>query len=93
MINWKVRIKNPLFWAEIAMSIIVPILAYLGLKTEDLNSWQALGDVLFKAISSPYILGMVIVSVYNAIADPTTSGFTDSKRALTYTKPNNDKEE
>lgn len=93
MINWKVRIKNPLFWAEIAMSIIVPILAYLGLKTEDLTSWQALGDVLFKAISSPYILGMVIVSVYNAITDPTTSGFTDSKRALTYTKPNNDKEE
>ena len=93
MINWKVRIKNPLFWAEIAMSIIVPILAYLGLKTEDLTSWQALGGVLFKSISSPYILGMVIVSVYNAITDPTTSGFTDSKRALTYTKPNNDKEE
>ena len=38
------------------------------------------------------ILSLVIVSVYNAITDPTTTGFTDSKRALTYDTPNSDKE-
>lgn len=92
MINWKVRIRNPLFWAELVMSVIVPILAYLGLTAEDLSTWQALGVVLLKAISSPYILALVLVSVYNAITDPTTTGFTDSKRALSYTKPNDDKE-
>ena len=93
MLNWKVRVKNPMFWAQIVLSIIMPILAYMGLTAEDLSSWAALGDVLLKAISSPYILGLVIVSMYNAITDPTTTGFADSKRALTYDKPNNDKEE
>lgn len=92
MINWKVRLKNPMFWAQLVLSVIMPILAYLGLTAEDLNSWTMLGEVLLQAISSPYILGLVIVSVYNAITDPTTSGFTDSKRALTYTKPNSDKD-
>ena len=92
MINWKVRLKNPMFWAQLVMSVLMPILAYLGLTAEDLSSWAALGDVLLKAVSSPYILGLVIVSVYNAITDPTTSGFSDSRRALTYSRPNNDKE-
>lgn len=92
MINWKVRLKNPMFWAQLVLSVIMPILAYLGLTVEDLNSWTMLGEVLLQAISSPYILSLVIVSVYNAITDPTTSGFTDSKRALTYTKPNSDKD-
>ena len=91
MINWKVRMKNPMFWAQILLSVIMPILAYLGLTTEDLSSWAKLGDVLVKAVSSTYILGLVLVSVYNAITDPTTTGFTDSKRALTYNKPNDDK--
>ncbi len=93
MINWKVRLKNPLWWTQIVLAIIMPILAYLGLSAEDLNTWSALGNVLLQAISSPYILAMVVVSVYNAITDPTTTGFADSKRALTYDKPNNDKEE
>lgn len=93
MINWKVRLKNPLWWAQIVLAIITPILAYLGLSAEDLNTWSALGNVLLQAISSPYILAMVVVSVYNAITDPTTTGFADSKRALTYDKPNNDREE
>ena len=84
--------RNPMFWAQILLSVITPILAYLGLTAEDLSSWSVLGEVLIKAVSSPYILSLVIVSVYNAITDPTTTGFTDSKRALTYDTPNSDKE-
>ena len=90
MINWKVRMRNPMFWAQILLSVIMPILSYLGLTAEDLSSWSVLGEVLIKAVS--YILSLVIVSVYNAITDPTTTGFTDSKRALTYDTPNDDKE-
>lgn len=92
MINWKVRLKNPIFWAQLALSVIMPILAYLGLTAEDLSSWAKLGEILLRAVSSPYILGLVLVSVYNAIIDPTTTGFTDSKRALTYDRPNDDKD-
>ena len=34
MINWKVRLKNPLWWAQIVLAIIMPILVYLGLSAE-----------------------------------------------------------
>ena len=91
-INWKVRIKNPSFWVSIAIAIITPILAYMGLTAQDLTTWAALGNVLLQAVSNPYILLLVAVSVYNAVVDPTSTGITDSARALTYENPNNIKE-
>jgi len=86
-INWKVRIKNPLFWVQIGIAILMPILAYLGLSVEDLTTWGKVGQVLLEAISNPYVLGLVVVSVFNAIQDPTTKGLSDSTNALTYTEP------
>ena len=86
-INWKVRVKNPLFWAEIAAAILLPILAYLGLSWQDMTSWKALGDVFVKAVQNPVIIVATIVSVWNAITDPTTKGISDSDQAMTYEKP------
>ena len=88
MINWKVRIKNPVFWVQIAVAIVLPILAYLGLSWDDMTSWAALGGIFLEAIKNPVILASVIVSVWNAINDPTTKGLADSARAMTYDKPN-----
>lgn len=85
--NWKVRFKNPLFIAQIILSVLTPILAYAGLTVKDLTTWQALGDLLMGALSNPYVLGLVVVSVFNAVTDPTTSGVKDSEQVLTYTKP------
>lgn len=85
--NWKVRFKNPLFIAQIILAVLTPILAYAGLTVKDLTTWQALGDLLIGALSNPYVLGLVVVSVFNAVTDPTTSGVADSEQALTYTKP------
>ena len=87
-INWKVRFRNPLFWAEIVAAIMLPILAYLGLSWEDMTSWAALGGVFVEAVKNPVIVVSVIVSVWNAVNDPTTKGMADSARALTYDKPN-----
>lgn len=87
-INWKVRFKNPLFYAQLGLSILMPLLTYAGLTLQDITTWAKLGDVLLQAIMNPYVLGLVAVSVYNAIIDPTTSGFGDSSKALTYNKPN-----
>lgn len=87
-INWKVRLQNPLFIAQLVMSVLLPILTYLGLTVEDMTSWGVLGNALFEAVKNPYVLGLVIVSVFNAINDPTTSGITDSTKALTYNEPN-----
>ena len=91
-INWKVRIKNPLFWVQIVMSILLPILGYMGLTVEDLTSWSVLGNALLQALYNPYVLGLVVVSVFNAITDPTTKGVSDSATALTYTEPKEEKE-
>lgn len=85
--NWKVRIKNPLFIAQMILAVLTPILAYAGLTVKDLTTWQALGDLLVGALSNPYVLGLVVVSVFNAVTDPTTSGVKDSEQALTYTQP------
>ena len=87
-INWKVRIKNPLFWGQVVLAILTPILGYLGLTAQDITSWPKLGEILLCAIQNPYVLTLVAVSVFNAVTDPTTKGVSDSSNALTYTKPN-----
>ena len=85
--NIKVRVKNPVFWVQIFLSILTPILAYAGLTTQDLTTWAKLGEVLIMALSNPYVLGLVALSVWDALNDPTTKGITDSKRAMEYEKP------
>lgn len=93
MINWKVRMRNPLFWVQVILAVLMPILAYMGLTVEDLTSWAILGETLFEAVKNPYVLGLVVVSVWNAINDPTTAGVADSNLAMTYVKPHSDKGE
>ena len=89
--NLKVRFKNPVFIAQFILAILTPILAYAGLTVQDLTSWSALGEILLGAIKNPYVLGLIAVSVWNALNDPTTSGITDSNLAMTYEKPKKDK--
>lgn len=89
--NLKVRFKNPVFIAQLVLAILAPILAYAGLTYQDITTWETLGKLLLGAISNPYILGVIAVSVWNALNDPTTSGVSDSARAMTYTVPNKEK--
>ena len=86
-INFKVRFKNPIFIAQLLLAIFTPILAYAGLTAQDLTSWKALFELIIGAVSNPYVLGLVVVSVWNALNDPTTSGVSDSTNALTYKTP------
>lgn len=90
--NWKIRIKNPSFWVSVVIAIVTPVLAYFGLTAQDMTSWSAIWDVVVQAVSNPYVLLMAAVSVYNAVVDPTTTGVTDSSRALQYDTPNNIKD-
>ena len=85
--NFKVRFKNPVFIAQLILAILTPILAYAGLTFQDMTSWAALGEILLGAIRNPYVLGLIVVSVWNALNDPTTAGITDSTLAMTYDKP------
>ena len=86
-INWKVRVKNPIFWANIGLAIVLPILTYFGLNWSDMTTWAAFGNIFVEAVKNPVVVVAVLVSVWNAIVDPTTAGVSDSKLALTYTKP------
>lgn len=86
-INLKVRFKNPVFIANLAMAILLPILTYMGLSWEDMTTWAALGKVFVSAIQNPVVVVSVVVSVWNALNDPTTAGISDSTRAMTYTEP------
>lgn len=88
-INWKVRFnkENKVFLARIILAIFVPILTYFGLKAEDLTTWQAIADLLVKAISNPYVVGITLVNIINVIPDPTTKGLSDSSVAMSYLKP------
>lgn len=86
-INWKVRFKNPVFLAQLAMAVLLPILTYMGLSWEDMTTWASLGEVFVAAVKNPVIVVSVLVSVWNAINDPTTSGLSDSTNAMTYIEP------
>lgn len=87
MINWKVRVKNPVWWIQIILAILTPILAYMGITAEALTSWPYLLEVLVGAVKNPYVLALVVISVWNASNDPTTSGLSDSKQAMLYVAP------
>ena len=85
--NLKVRFKNPVFIVQLILAILAPILTYAGLTFQDLTSWAILGKVLIEALQNPYVLGLIAISTWNALNDPTTEGITDSKLAMTYDKP------
>lgn len=85
--NLKVRLKNPVFILQIVLAVLTPILAYAGITASDITTWGKLCELLFNAISNPYVLGLVGVSVWNALNDPTTKGIKDSISALSYTQP------
>ena len=87
MINWKLRFKNPMFVVQLVLSIVIPIVGYFGMEVKDLTSWSIVGDLFLQAISNPYVLSLIVVSVYNAVLDPTTKGVKDSDRALNRVKP------
>ena len=82
MINWKARIKNKLYWAELipALALLVQAVASLFGWTLDLTSLVgkilAVVDAVFAVLM---ILGIVV--------DPTTEGVRDSKLAMTYNEP------
>lgn len=90
MINWKVRFKNPVFIAQLVLSVLTPILSYMGIAFQDLTSWGVVLNALRCAVTNPYVLGLIVVSVWNALNDPTTHGLGDSTNALTYSNPKKD---
>ena len=73
MIKWKLRFKNKATLIAIASTVIL-LAQQLGLKLPD-----NIADVVNTVLTLLVLLGVV--------NDPTTAGFKDSEKALTYDKP------
>lgn len=56
---------------QLILAVFTPILAYAGITAESLTSWKSLGDLILMALGNPYVLCLVVVSVYQTMNDPT----------------------
>lgn len=84
IINWKVRILNKTFWITLvpALALLLQtLLAVFNIRLE-------IGDTTEKLLVFINALFAVLVIV-GIVNDPTTSGVSDSTRAMTYDRPNN----
>jgi phi LC3 family holin len=82
-----------MWWVGMIGVIGAPILAYTGMNASDITTWGTLGNLVVQVFSNPYLLGSVIMAILGAIGvtfDPTTTGISDSDRAMLYDRPNGD---
>ncbi|MGN1195249.1 MAG: phage holin [Acutalibacteraceae bacterium] len=79
-INWKVRLKNPVFWLTVIPAIIALVYTVLGLfGVVPTVSEKTTVNAVTAIISALTTVGVLI--------DPTTKGICDSEKALTYEEP------
>lgn len=85
MINWKVRIKNKVFWVAFipAVLLLVQVVAAVFGFTLDLSE---LGGKLLAVVDALF----AVLAILGIVADPTTAGVTDSTLAMSYEKPKED---
>ena len=76
-INWKERFKNKIFWVNTILAVATPILAYFGINGSDLTTWVSLFWLILDALKNPYVVGLVLVSLWNNVINPVTKGITD----------------
>lgn len=84
-INWKVRILNKTFWLTLVPALALLLQTFLAVFNIRLELGETI-DKLLVFINALFAV-FVIVGVVN---DPTTSGLTDSTRALGYHEPSED---
>ena len=84
-INWKVRIKNKSFWLSIIPAVLLLVQAVAALFGYSIDL-GVIGDKLIVVVNALF----VVLSIIGVVNDPTTSGISDSKQALTYEAPKKD---
>lgn len=82
-INIPVRMKNPWFW----VGVVSVALTAVGVDPQLFTSWGAVWDGVCAVLRNPVQLGAAALAVLAVFIDPTTSGITDSERALAYKRP------
>ena len=86
MINWKLRFQNKVTLIAIVCQVVSLVYVILGMAgVVPAFAEDDIKNVLFMVIDLLVMLGVII--------DPTTTGVTDSDRAMSYETPNPDKPE
>jgi len=86
MINWKVRINNKQFWMSLIPALALVVQAVAAVFGWELD-FSSLTGKLLAVVDAVFAL-LVILGI---VVDPTTAGVGDSKRALSYKEPWEDK--
>ncbi|MBR4475013.1 MAG: phage holin [Oscillospiraceae bacterium] len=81
-INWKVRINNKLFWIALIPAVLILIQTACGLFGLSLD-FSGLEEKLIALVNALF----AVLAILGIVADPTTEGLYDSKRAMTYEVP------
>ena len=81
-INWKVRIKNKMFWLALIPAVLLLVQTVCSLFGIELD----FGDLQDKLLTVINALFAVLV-ILGIVVDPTTEGVDDSQRAMTYEEP------
>ena len=84
-INWKVRLKNKAFWIAIIPAIVVLVQAVAAVFGFTLDLGE-LGNNMITVVNAVF----VVLTIIGVVNDPTTSGLSDSNRAMTYEEPKED---
>lgn len=84
-INWNVRLKNKNFWLAFVPALALLFQAFADIFGIKLEFSQTIDKVL--VFINVLFAFLVLVGIVN---DPTTSGLSDSTRALDYDEPNAD---
>lgn len=82
-INWKIRLKNKTFWMAIVPAMAIALQTLLAIFGIDVDYTDQVAQLL-EFINAVFVVLMII----GIVADPTTTGVTDSSRVMDYHIPN-----
>lgn len=85
-INWTVRIKNKTFWLALIPALLLLAQVVAAVFGYELKI-DALGDKLTAIVNALF----AVLTILGIVTDPTTAGVSDSKQAMEYVEPKEDK--
>ena len=80
-INWKVRIKNPVFWLTMIPSVVAVVYTILGI-------FGVVPSISEDVVINSFTAIVTVLTTLGVLVDPTTNGVSDSDRAMEYDEPN-----
>ena len=84
-VNWLVRLKNKTFWLSFIPALLLLVQVIASVFGDSLEFGE-LGNKLLAVVNAVFAL----LSILGIVTDPTTSGVSDSERAMGYTEPKTD---